>query len=388
MMLYPDDLKGITDEITRPFNDVEEEAIIQLVALLMLYDSVSAVDIATSAKIVEQLVEDVINQAVDELNALFDDVVEKSIANDSVIYRRPNELNALFSGFYDIKKVQCQASQELINAMENNIGFTRVANGKVHFDPIYETYNRAVYEARMAVSGGGVNYEHAIRNAIKQVSASGLRVVNYDSGVTNHIDVAIRRAVMTGINQMSADMNDQTIKELKADYVETTAHSGARPDHIPWQGRVFKINGSTSEYPNLYKETRLGEVDGLCGANCRHNYYAFFPEFSRRAYSDEELKSIDNPPFEYKGRTYTAYEATQRQRVIETSIRRTKRELIGYKAAGDDEAFTIASIKLNRQREEYKSFSRAAGLPEQNGKTFVSGFGRSEAASSRAKKGL
>lgn len=86
---------------------------------------------------------------------------------------------------------------------------------------------------------------------------------------------------------------------------------------------------------------------------------------SERRYTDEQLENIDPPPFEYQGKTYTAYEATQKQRQIETAIRKCKREIIGYDAAGQTEASQDASIRLRRLSAEYKAFSKAAGLREQ-----------------------
>ena len=122
-----------------------------------------------------------------------------------------------------------------------------------------------------------------------------------------------------------------------------------------------------------------GTGAGLKGWNCRHDFYPFIPGISERAYTDEELKNIDPPPFEYEGKTYDAYEASQMQRRMETEMRKTKRELIGFENAGLDDDYTAAAIKLRRQKEYYKDFSGKAGLPLQNERTQVLGFGRKEA---------
>ena len=158
--------------------------------------------------------------------------------------------------------------------------------------------------------------------------------------------------------------------------VEVTAHPGARPSHQLWQGRVYSRSGKSKKYENLYAATRLGEVDGLCGANCRHNYYGYV-EGSPRAWSDEELENIDPPPFMYGGKKYTYYEAGQRMRYMERQIRKTKREAVGYEAAGLDDDFTAASIKLNRQRQEYRRFARASGIRPKWERTQELGYNRS-----------
>lgn len=118
-------------------------------------------------------------------------------------------------------------------------------------------------------------------------------------------------------------------------------------------------------YPDFAETCGLGSVTGIGGANCRHSFHPFIEGVSERTYTDEELANIDPPPFEYEGRTYTAYEATQKQRSIERSIRKQKRLKNAYKAAGLEENATAASVKLRRLNQKYKEFSKAAGLPEQ-----------------------
>lgn len=106
-----------------------------------------------------------------------------------------------------------------------------------------------------------------------------------------------------------------------------------------------------------------GSEDGT--ADVCHKWYPFIPGVMERSYTDEELKNIDPPDFEFEGRTYTAYDATQKQRQIETAMRAQKRKMIGYKAAGDDDAYRSARAKYNALSQEYKAFSKAANLPEQ-----------------------
>ncbi|MBQ9209988.1 MAG: hypothetical protein IJ149_10780 [Oscillospiraceae bacterium] len=114
------------------------------------------------------------------------------------------------------------------------------------------------------------------------------------------------------------------------------------------------------------------------GANCRHTFYPFIPGVSQRNYTEDELRSIDPPPFEYEGRTYTAYEASQKQRQIEREIRKTKREIIAAEATGDKDRLTVKAVRLRRQKELYHDFSKAAGLREQKERMQVNGYDRSK----------
>ena len=224
------------------------------------------------------------------------------------------------------------------------------------------------------------DYNTAVRNATRRLTESGLQFVDYASGVRNHADVAVRRAVLTGLSQYTGKISERNAQELDTDIVEVSAHMGARPDHAEWQGRWYSLSGKSKQYPSLVEVTGYGTGAGLKGWNCRHDFYPVIPGISEPSYTEEELKNIDPPPFEYNGKTYTCYEATQRQRSMERAMRKTKRELLAAESTGDKDRFTEKSVLLRRQREEYGKFSKAAGLLAQNERTQVYGYDRSKSA--------
>lgn len=199
-------------------------------------------------------------------------------------------------------------------------------------------------------------------------------------GVVNRLDVAVRRAVLTGISQVTGKISEHNAAELETDIVEVTAHAGARPDHAEWQGGWYSLSGKSKKYRSLAEATGYGRVDGLKGANCRHDFFPVIEGVDVPLYTKEELANIDPPPFEYNGKRYTYYEATQKQRSMERAIRKTKREILAADKSGDKDRFTEKSIRLRRQREEYDKFSKSAGLLTQNERNQVVGFGRSEAS--------
>ena len=193
------------------------------------------------------------------------------------------------------------------------------------------TFIHAVGLANMQVSSGAFSYDFAIKNAIKQVATKGM-TVQYPTGHVDKLDVAVRRAVLTGVNQSAAELNMMYCKEIGTDLVEVTAHIGARPSHAVWQGQVYSLSGRSKGYDNFVDATGYGTGEGLCGWNCRHNFYAYY-EGTERTYSDEDLKNLDKEKYEYDGTTYTNYEANQRQRFYERAIRQEKRYLAGLNAA-------------------------------------------------------
>lgn len=239
--------------------------------------------------------------------------------------------------------------------------------------PPAKAYQWALDNATMQIQSGAINYNQAIKTAVKQLADSGLKVVDYESGHRDQVDVAARRAVMTGVSQICAKYTEQSAEYLETPYFEVSAHSGARDvpgsspwsSHKEWQGKVYSTR-SGDIYPNIYEVCGLGAVDGLEGANCRHRRNVWVEGVSERTYTDEQLEHIDDGlGCTFEGKTYTAYEVTQEQRKVERTIRKLKREKTAYNAAGLTDEEQAVNIKLRRLNAKYKEFSKAAGLPEQ-----------------------
>lgn len=230
---------------------------------------------------------------------------------------------------------------------------------------------QACNKAQMKVSTGAFSYDKAIADAIKEAAVQGTEVL-YPSQHVDKLDVAVRRAVLTGVNQTAAEMNLQYAKDQNCDYVETTAHEGARPEHAVWQGRVFCLSGTDPKYENFYEATVYGTGPGLCSWNCRHNFHAFFPGISTPAYTQEILDDYSAKNVEYNGKQFTEYEASQMQRGHERQIRETKRKLARYNSAiseaKDDilkntlqNRFNEESVRLKKQKAVLKVFCKETG---------------------------
>nr|DAV27862.1 MAG TPA: minor capsid protein [Caudoviricetes sp.] len=239
--------------------------------------------------------------------------------------------------------------------------------------PPAKAYQWALDSAALQVQSGAINYNQAIKTAVKELADSGLKVVDYESGHRDHVDVAVRRAVMTGVSQICSKYTEQSAEYLDTPYFEVSAHVGARDkpgpspwsSHKDWQGHVYSVRAGDI-YPSIYDVCGLGAVDGLEGANCRHRRFPWVEGVSERTYTDEQLEHIDDGHgCTFDGKDYTAYEATQMQRRIERTVRKLKREKAAYKAAGLHEDETAVNIRLRRLNAKYKAFSAEAGLPEQ-----------------------
>lgn len=123
----------------------------------------------------------------------------------------------------------------------------------------------------------------------------------------------------------------------------------------------------------------LGTVTGLNGANCYHDYYPVIPGISEPTYTAEELEELnrkENTPVKYEGKEYTKYEALQRQRKLETTMRaqRQKIKLLQVGKADEDDIIA-ARCRYRSISQEYTRFSDAMGLPMQRERVTVDGLG-------------
>ena len=391
-MLTPEYMQGAPAELEALFLRLEDEVISDICRRIakagMLAESAEhqmqrLKELGAGTDYIKQKISEYSELSDEEIDRLFfdaaqtsDEFYKKAYAQANKEYT-PYEYNDYFQ--QAVTAAVNQTKGELRN-LTQSMGFSyRGSNGQIRFHTAAEAYRDCLDYAFMQTATGMTDYNTAVRNATRRLTESGLQFVNYASGVRNHADVAARRAVLTGLSQYTGKISERNAEELDTDIVEVTAHAGARPDHAEWQGRWYSLSGKSKKYPSLVEVTGYGTGAGLKGWNCRHDFYPVIDGISEPSYTEEELQNIDPPPFEYEGKTYTYYEATQRQRYMERSMRKTKREILAADATGDKDRFTEKSVLLRRQREEYGKFSKAAGLLTQNQRTQVDGFGHSQA---------
>lgn len=378
-------LDALPEELAELFRGLEDTLLDEICSRLALKDQLNEVTVQAIRALrshgidledIEKAIRKTTGISEKKLKELLDDVVERNqrYYTDLIDLAHVTQPETLVS-VEDTWAIYEQTKQTMRN-LTRSMGFL-VDAGRTMLPPA-KAYQWALDNATMQIQSGAISYNQAIKSSVQQL-AGGLKVVNYESGHVDHIDVAVRRAVMTGVNQICDQYTNQSAEYLETRYFEVSAHSGARDkpgtspwsSHKDWQGKVYYQSESGEPdplglYDDLVETTGYGYVDGLTGANCRHHKYPYVPGVSERTYTDEQLEHIDDGlGCTFDGKTYTAYEATQMQRRIERQIRAQKKLRNAYKEAGLSEDVTAANIKLRRLNAEYSRFSKAAGLPEQ-----------------------
>lgn len=256
--------------------------------------------------------------------------------------------------------------------------------------------NNILDRAFIQIITGAVDPNTAIKNAIKDLAVKGIVKIAFPSGIQQSIESAIRRAVTTGVNQAISKLQLARANEMNCEFVETSSHSGARPTHAEWQGRIFSLNGKKSGYPNFYAETGYGSGDGLCGWNCYHSFYPFFLGLSTPSFVHDPSASVGRSNIE-------DYERSQKQRYYERQIRNAKRECVTYdaarKAATNEQLekelydeFQKSSVKLKGREAALERFLEETGRTREREREWSAGFdssvsGKAVWANRKAKKG-
>ena len=248
-------------------------------------------------------------------------------------------------------------------------------------------FERTLDAAWGKVSTGAFDYKTAVKQAVDSL-ADDLPEVTYPSGHTDTLEVAARRAVLTGVNQTAGKLQLARMDEMGAEFVETSAHGGARPSHAEWQGRRFHRGGPVDyngrHYPDFEETTGYGTGAGLCGWNCRHSFWPCYPDLGDPpTWTGESLRQLNARDIEYNGKLYTRYEISQMQRARERNVRRCKKRYLAEDAAGLDT--TDSAVRLKAARQSLAQFAKDTGSRVDSARVSVPKFGRSEASRASAK---
>lgn len=293
------------------------------------------------------------------LEAMFEDVAAENVDFANTYYKargmetlKDYTENAALRSFVEAAK---RTAADGVTNLSNTtmIGFK---SGK-RLLPLREYYIHTIDKAITFAKTGTVDYYTAMRSTVKEMARGGLRRVTFDSGYSRRLDSQVRMNLLDGVRQLNMAMLEQNGKEFGADGVEISAHALCAPDHQRIQGKQYSL--AEFERLNRSLERPIGEL------NCHHFTTPIVLGVSKPVYSASELRDINkrsNAKVSYGGKTYTRYEASQRQRQLETAIRYAKDERDACVAAGDKLGATQARKKSAALTAEYKRFSEAVGL--------------------------
>lgn len=323
----------------------------------------------------------VILEKVAKENIGFADTYYKARGLETPIYSENKVLQRLVNSVYNV------AGEELKN-ISKTTGFRLLdSNGKPLLLDIDETYKEVIDRCVVAISQGKETYQQSMRSTLKQLSSSGVRKIEYESGYSKRLDSSIRMNILDSIRQVSNESQQLFGKEFDSDGVEISVHLNPAPDHELVQGRQF----SNKEFENFQNDRKATDYTGMVFEpefeghdrrsiseyNCYHYIFSIVLGVSKPQYSDKQLQEIidnKNKTFEFDGKTYNMYEGTQLQRRIETAIREAKDTQILARASGDEEQVLKSQLRITQLNTKYKQLSQISGLPTKKQRLSVSGY--------------
>ena len=310
------------------------------------------------------------------IDDIYTDAIGREYVRNADLYRLTSSALPSIADNKELQDLMAavkRQSKDTLNNITRSLGFVTQEGGNIKALDLTTFYQKTLDAALGDIGTAAFDYNSALKRTIGQMTNSGLRWIDYDSGFHNRVTVAARRAVMTGFNQTMGYINEQTAKDLGTQYFEVTRHLGARPEHQVWQGKVFSKQ-------QLIEVCGLGSGAGLKGWNCYHDYLPFVPGASVRTYTDAQLDQMnaeENTPKTFRGKEYTTSEALQRQRQLETNMRAQRQEISLLKqGGGDPKDIQNAMSRYRGSSAEYTGLSKELKLPEQRERITMDGLGR------------
>lgn len=310
-------------------------------------------------KAIEKEVARIMGTNQQEIERLFEEVAKENVDFANTFYKARNmdllqryTSHSALTSFVDaVKRQALDGTANISNTYM--VGFKR---GK-QIIPLREYYISTIDRAITYVQTGVVDYQSAMRSTVREMAQSGLRRVTWESGYSRRLDSSARMNILEGVRRLNSQMMEETGREFGADGVEISAHGLCAPDHRDIQGKQY----SKEEFERLNR--RLERPIGTL--NCQHFVTPIVLGVSKPVYSRKELADINKRSaerIEYKGQKMSRYEASQKQRQIETAIRYAKDERDAMIAAGDKLGAAQARKKSAALGAEYKRFCEQAGL--------------------------
>nr|DAV64721.1 MAG TPA: minor capsid protein [Caudoviricetes sp.] len=333
--------------------------------------------IGYSSEDIEKMIKTALNLSYPEVFELYDKVIDWEYVRNKDIYE---QINAEYIPYEDNEELQqladgfIQQSNDELRDITKSMGFyVDYGGGRLVMTLLSDIYQGYLDKAITGVVYGAFDYNTMIRKVVTQLTNSGLRSIDYASGWHSRVDVAARRAVMTGVSQLTGKITEMNAEKLGTEHFEIAWHAGARPSHAVWQGKVWSKE-------QLVTVCGLGTVTGLLGANCYHEYYPFVKGVSERNWSDSwlaEQNRKESIPKTFNGKEYTLYEARQQQRKMETAMRAQREKAVLLKQGGaDPDDVMLAKAKYQGQLGEYTRFCKKMGLQQERERIYYDMRGR------------
>lgn len=289
------------------------------------------------------------------LKTLYEDIAKNDMQGYKDLYKYRNKPYKLSAIQYQILNAGLKQTNRILKNFTNTIAFR---SKQIYIDAVDEAYTK--------IASGAFDYATAINQAVQKLADKGITLKDR-IGRNVQLEVAVRRNVMSGIQETANIMNRDIEKNLGCNGYEVTAHNGSRPTHAKEQGKQFATKKSDAE---KYGVGYWKDVEKIWNEyNCRHTYFGIILGISQPQYTNKELVKMKNAKVIFNGESVPLYEATQKQRALENKIRHQKRTVQILEKSGQD--VKKAKANLAQTQKELTAFCKETRLEKDYSRTRI-----------------
>lgn len=398
----------LSENLVNIMTEIEDEILHKIARQLAADNNISDTSkwrirqLARSGQLKRESLELIKSYSGIQSESLYDALQTAAIEEVSNVDRSAREAikNGLLSGSTDIpadrtaenalKAYYKQAKSDL-NMVNTVMGYQASQAFVNAVNDVYGYVHKQLDKGTAKVVTGSESLQTAIRETIKDLSKHGIPAFVDKRGHHWSPESYVRMDLRTTLGNTANAAQWSRCDQFGINLISVDSHSGSRPLCAPYQGRIFSRDGTfgvTSdgsgkriEYSPL-SSTSYGQPAGLFGINCGHSSYPFIPGINIQRYFPVDPEE-----------NAAKYKELQKQRQLEREIRAGKRECMMLQAAGDEEGYKKAALRLRTKREQYRVYSNAHDLSLHNDRTQVYGFDHSKSmktvwAEKKAAKGL
>lgn len=309
-----------------------------------------------------------------EIKKIFETAANENDAFAEQYYKYRGLASQTHSNNEYLKNIYRAITQSTIGSFENlsdTYGFKFPGKKAMALRKAYsQVIDKAIYEIQTGIT----DYKTSLRQTVKLLADSGIRTINWESGVSRRADTAARMNILDGVRRLNQEMLFYNGEQFGSDGIELSAHAISAPDHVNVQGRQF----SNAEFNKMQDGESCTDINGntydgfdrpIGEWNCKHFAFPIVIGISQPVHTDEELSRL-------KQNSAEKYDATQEMRRRETEIRKLKDRRMAFSAAGNELDAKRTQRELNTALREYGKFCKKNGLTPKYDRTEVDGYRR------------
>jgi hypothetical protein len=183
--------------------------------------------LGTAKSEIKKFIAETLKLADDEIDRIYESVLDKDYVRAREVYEKtgaqlvPYDKNETLLQL--LEAIRDQTHGDLHN-ITGTLGVAASNKGKTAIVSLTQYYEQTLDGAVLDVASGAFDYDTVLRRIVRELTNSGIRHIDYESAqgrpTSARIEVAARRALMTGIGQLTGKISEQTFRKVAYENAE------------------------------------------------------------------------------------------------------------------------------------------------------------------------